>query len=93
MAPELIDVSALGSVLPSWTLDENSLVRTDVARSFAEAIAWVVAVSDVAESVNHHPDIDIRFCRVTWRLTTFSAGGLTQRDVELAHAIDAIVNP
>ncbi len=44
----------------------------------------------LAEAANHHPDIDIRWDTVTLRLSTHSAGGLTERDVDLAEAIDRL---
>lgn len=54
------------------------------------AIAWVVAIADAAESMNHHPDIDIRWRTLHLSLSTHSAGCLTELDVELASAIDGI---
>ena len=92
MSLELLDAATVGHELPMWTLEGVSVVRTDVAASFPAAIAWVVAVAEVAETMNHHPDIDIRFCRVTWRLTTHSAGGITRLDFDLARRIGAIVD-
>ena len=51
------------------------------------------AVGALAEEMDHHPDIDIRWNTVTLRLTTHSAGGLTQLDLELARRIDALSAP
>ena len=58
--------------------------------AFADALAYVNAVGALAEEMNHHPDIDIRWNRVTLRLSTHDAGGLTQADLELARRIDAL---
>lgn len=92
MPQELLAAAIVARELPSWTVEDRAIVRTDVAGSFPAAIAWVVAVGEVAEEMNHHPDIDIRHSRVTWRLTTHSAGGITGLDVALAHRIHAIVS-
>ncbi|MFM8894150.1 MAG: 4a-hydroxytetrahydrobiopterin dehydratase [Actinomycetales bacterium] len=81
------------SDLPKWTIDGHALVRSDSAPTFPAAIGWVVAVAQVAETMHHHPDIDIRYRQVTWRLTTHSTGAITELDVDLAHQIDRIVNP
>ncbi|MFM8352133.1 MAG: 4a-hydroxytetrahydrobiopterin dehydratase [Actinomycetales bacterium] len=78
---------------PTWTRVGQALVRTDTAPTFPAAIGWVVAVAQVAEAMNHHPDIDVRYRQVTWRLTTHSTGAITELDVDLAHQIDRIVNP
>jgi 4a-hydroxytetrahydrobiopterin dehydratase len=48
-------------------------------------------VADAAEAADHHPDIDIRWRRVTFRLTTKAAGGLTFRDLDMAATIDGLV--
>jgi len=69
------------------------LVRRSTAASFPEAIDWVVAVAEAAEHADHHPDIDIRWRTVTFRLTTHDAGALTILDVNLARDIDGIVGP
>ncbi len=71
-----------------WHFVEGKLSRTVVADSFVDAIALVDRVAELAESVNHHPDIDIRYNRVTFALVTHDSGGITQADVDLAAAID-----
>jgi 4a-hydroxytetrahydrobiopterin dehydratase len=76
---------------PDWTIEDGRLVRRATAPSFAEAIRWVVAVADAAERADHHPDIDIRWRTITFRLSTHDAGAVTILDVSLAHDIDAIV--
>ena len=71
-----------------WHLIGGRLVRTVVSPSFVDAITLVDRVAELAESANHHPDIDIRYNRVTFALMTHDAGGITQTDVDLAAAID-----
>jgi 4a-hydroxytetrahydrobiopterin dehydratase len=65
---------------PAWRHENGSLLRDFDFASFPEAIEFVNRVARVAERHNHHPDIDVRYRRVTLRLTTHDAGGLTSRD-------------
>lgn len=74
---------------PGWRVEGKELVRTFELPSFREAIAFVGRVADAAERENHHPDIDIRYRRVTLRLSTHDAGGLTFRDPKMAALADA----
>jgi 4a-hydroxytetrahydrobiopterin dehydratase len=67
-----------------WTEQDGALRRTVQLPSFAAAIAFVNRVAELAEAENHHPDIDIRYRTVTIAWTTHSAGGITERDRELA---------
>jgi len=67
-----------------WREQDGALVRELELPSFAAAIAFVDRLAELAEAENHHPDIDIRYRRVTVRWTTHSAGGVTERDLELA---------
>ncbi|UZJ23990.1 4a-hydroxytetrahydrobiopterin dehydratase [Rhodococcus antarcticus] len=77
--------------LPGWELDGPSLVRTAQAPSFPAAIALVTRVGEVAEGMDHHPDIDIRWCTLTFRCATHSEGGITALDVRLAAEISALL--
>jgi 4a-hydroxytetrahydrobiopterin dehydratase len=63
-----------------WSLEGGSLVRTEKFTDFRAAMLWVNRVANLAEQQNHHPDIDIRWNRVTLRLMTHETGGLTDRD-------------
>ncbi|MBC2643157.1 MULTISPECIES: 4a-hydroxytetrahydrobiopterin dehydratase [unclassified Rhodococcus (in: high G+C Gram-positive bacteria)] len=76
--------------LPGWRRAGDSLVRTVESPSFPDAVELVRKVADAAEAANHHPDIDIRWRKVTYTLSTHSAGGLTQQDLDLAAQIDAL---
>ncbi|HEY0237403.1 MAG TPA: 4a-hydroxytetrahydrobiopterin dehydratase [Friedmanniella sp.] len=77
--------------LPAWQAIDGRLVRTVELVDFATALDLVVAVGREAEEMNHHPDIDLRYDRVSFALWTHVAGGVTQYDVELAHRIDALL--
>lgn len=74
----------------AWTREGSTLVKGHTGRAFADALAYVNAVGALAEDMNHHPDIDIRWNRVTLRLSTHDAGGITQADLELGRRIDAL---
>lgn len=67
-----------------WREEDGALVREFALESFAAAIAFVDCVAELAERENHHPDIDIRYRRVLVRWSTHSAGGITDRDREMA---------
>ena len=70
--------------MDGWEEVDGALVREFAFDSFAHAIAFVDRLAEAAEAANHHPDIDIRYRRVTVRWTTHSAGGITDRDREMA---------
>lgn len=95
MAEPLDDeqLRALGTRLPAWRVGGGRLVRDVEAPTFPVAIEWVVLIAETAESMDHHPDIDIRWRRLHLELSTHSAGGrVTDLDVTLAERIDAIVD-
>ena len=76
--------------IPEWELEKKHIERTFEFDDFADAIDFVNAVSEVAEEEEHHPDIDIRWRRITFTLSTHSAGGLTGLDISVAHEIDRL---
>ena len=77
--------------LPGWARRGDSLAKTYAFRTFPDAIAFVTRVADAAESAQHHPDIDIRYTKITASLSTHDAGGkVTQKDVDLARAMERL---
>jgi 4a-hydroxytetrahydrobiopterin dehydratase len=78
------------SVLSDWIHTDDALERTIELPSFREAIALVNRIADLAEEANHHPDIAIHYDRVTLRWWTHTAGGVTDRDRELAERSAAL---
>ncbi len=70
--------------MAEWQEQDGALVREFELPSFREAIDFVLRLAELAEAENHHPDLDIRYRRVTVRWTTHSAGGVTERDRQLA---------
>jgi len=82
---------ALPATHPDWELDGESIHRTFQFGGFTESVAFVVRVGFLAEQADHHPDIDIRWNKVTLVLSTHDQGALTEKDTLLATAIDALV--
>ena len=78
---------ALGR-LPGWSRRGDALTKTYTFPTFADGIAFVTRVAKAADARNHHPDIDIRYTKITCLLTTHDAGGITESDLELAEAIE-----
>ena len=77
--------------LSGWTRNGAEIERTAELPSFPKAIDVVDKVAELAEAADHHPDIDIRWRKLTFRLSTHSAGGLTPKDFQLAARIDEVL--
>ena len=77
----------------AWRREGAELVRERRGRDFVDSMSFVTAVALLAQRADHHPDIDIRWNVVTLRLSTHSAGGLTDKDLSLSRAIDALDDP
>ena len=92
---DLLDEAAIAAALADvgWERDGASIVKRVKLPTFRNAVAFVGRVAEVAEHLDHHPDIDIRWRTVTLRSSTHSAGGLTAMDFELAQGVDAVVAP
>jgi 4a-hydroxytetrahydrobiopterin dehydratase len=90
---ELLDDVAVQEWLRShdgWQQSGNEITRTIECTSFPAAIELVRRVAEAAEERDHHPDIDIRWRTVRFVLSTHSAGGLTQLDLDLGESIDGL---
>ena len=79
--------TALATV-PHWKRKGSTISCTYQFKDFPAAIKFVNAVAKIAEQAWHHPDIDIRWNKVTLTLTTHDAGGLTDKDFKLARRLD-----
>ena len=77
--------------LADWDHEGDQIRKTFQLASFPMAIAFVTQVGFLAEAAGHHPDIDIRWRKVTLVLTTHDAGGLSAKDFDLAAQIDEIL--
>jgi len=76
--------------LPEWKRTGDVIARTFAFKDFPAAMEFTNAVASLAEQAQHHPDIDVRWNKVTLALTTHSAGGLTEKDFELARQIEKL---
>jgi 4a-hydroxytetrahydrobiopterin dehydratase len=72
-----------------WALDGETITRTYRFGDFNEAMGFVARVALAAEVADHHPDIDIRWNKVTLALSTHSEGALTEKDIDLAAKFDS----
>lgn len=82
------EVKAAMRTLPEWSGINDEIQRTFKFDDFARAMAFVNRVAEAAEAMRHHPDVLIRYNKVTLTLTTHDAGGVTELDVQLAKAAD-----
>jgi 4a-hydroxytetrahydrobiopterin dehydratase len=80
---------ALGR-LPGWSRRADTLVKTFSFQRFADGITFVNRVAKAADAVDHHPDIDIRYTKITFTLSTHDAGGVTDSDLKLAEQIEKL---
>jgi len=78
---------ALAERAPEFALEGGALVSVTRHRSFSGSLDYVQRVATVANGMDHHPDVEISWDRVTLRLVTHSAGGITELDLALAEAI------
>ncbi len=76
--------------IPRWTRDGKVVSRTWTFDDFPAALAFINRVGKLAEAANHHPDIYNSWATVRLSLTTHDAGGLTDRDFDLAKEIDSL---
>lgn len=90
-APEKLNDTAIEQKLDgsSWSRIGDEIQRTFSFKDFVESMAFVQKVATEAEADQHHPDILIRYNKVTLTLSTHDAGGITQKDFDLARKIDA----
>lgn len=79
--------------LNGWVLQGNQIEKQYAFKDFREGIAFLIRVAFFAEEMDHHPDIEIRYNKVFLKLTTHSAGGITEKDFHLAQRIDSINLP
>ena len=78
---------------PEWSLVGETIQRTYQFKDFVTSMKFVNAVAQAAEAVQHHPDILIRYSRVTLTLATHDAGGITTKDFDLAKNADVFYGP
>ena len=92
---DLLEDSDLKDALkkcPEWDYEKKSISRTIEFEDFNEAIDFVNDLAEIADEVEHHPDIHIRHTKVTIKLTTHDAGGITELDIDFAQRVDNLVD-
>jgi len=83
-----IDIQRELGRLPGWSRRGDALVKTYQHPTFRAGIDFVSRVAALADAADHHPDLDIRYTKVTCTLSTHSAGGITAKDLALAAEIE-----
>lgn len=86
------EISAALKKCPEWELEKKSITRTFEFEEFMDAIDFVNDLAEIADEAQHHPDIHIRYTKVTIKLTTHDAGGITDLDIEVAQRIDHLID-
>jgi 4a-hydroxytetrahydrobiopterin dehydratase len=76
--------------IPNWSKRAQTIHRTFKFEEFLNGIDFVNRIAKKAQTMNHHPDIDIRFDQVTLTLTTHDEGGITEKDFLLAKQCDEV---
>jgi len=83
-------IKAALTAVPDWKKKRATITRIYQFKDFPAAVKFVNAVAKLAEKACHHPDIDIRWNKVTLTLSTHDQGGLTTKDFDLAKAFDRL---
>ena len=78
--------------LDNWGLTSNSITKEFKFENFSGSLNFVNKVGEISNSLDHHPDITIRYDIVVLSLTTHSSDGLTEKDFEVAKEIDSLTN-
>ena len=87
------EISLHLKAVPHWSKRGQTILRTFKFKGFLESLDFVNRIARKAQKINHHPDIDIRFDKVTLKLTTHDEGGLTEKDFALAgHGDEVFAN-
>ena len=87
-----IEIQRELGTLTGWTRKGDALVKTFAFATFPKGITFVTRVADEAEDMQHHPDLDIRYTKITASLSTHDAGGITQNDIALAREMDKLAS-
>ncbi len=86
------DLKRLLKKIPEWELEGKKITRTVEFDDFSESVDFINDLAEIVEDAGHAPEVDIRFGKVILGLTTVEAGGITDRDFEVAERIDNLVD-
>ncbi len=86
--PEVVERLA---AYPAWRLEDGRLVREIRCRDFRAAVDLVRRLVEPADAIDHHPDVEIHWDRLTLRVRTHAAGGITRRDFQLLEAVEPLL--
>ena len=84
--------AALAEGLPGWELEHDAITKEFTFAGFRTAIGFIDRIADAAQTARHHPDLRNRYNRVNVTLTTHDEGGITEKDVALARAIESVAD-
>ncbi len=76
--------------MEGWARDSDAITKTYTFGSYMDGIAFVNATAEAAEAADHHPDMAVGYKRVTVSLSTHSSGGISQKDLDLAAALESL---
>ena len=85
-----LDIQRALGKLSGWSRRGDALQKTYRFRTFRAGIDFVNRAAAIADRMDHHPDIDIRYTKINCSLSTHSAGGITQKDLTLAGELDGV---
>src|SRR5512140_1156616 len=85
-----IEIQRQLNELAGWARKGDAIVKTFEFSTFMQGIAWINRVAAAAETLSHHPDLDIRYTKITAALSTHDSGGVTVRDFTLARTMDEL---
>jgi 4a-hydroxytetrahydrobiopterin dehydratase len=91
--PKLSDADIQSKLrsLKDWQREGDAITKEFVFAGFTQAAQFIASIAPIADAMDHHPDLQLyKYKRVKFRITTHSAGGLTQNDFDLAAKIDAL---
>lgn len=92
--PTRLDDITIGNklrALPGWSRSGDSITRTFAFSGFPDAVSFIARLVQPAEELEHHPDVDLRYNKVTVTLSTHDQDGLTDLDFQLAGLVDGAV--
>lgn len=76
--------------LPGWQFEEDAIHKEYTFDDFVSAVDFVNRLTEVAEEKEHHPDLEVSWGRVVVHLSTHSEGGVTEKDLEMARAVEQL---